>query len=1331
MRRCLLATRANPAVNHDDSLAARPHKRLTAVALILAVVFCSATTNARGGNPLNLLPTPKSLKVEGERMPLTAEGRIVATDPTLKPLAEILSREILVLTKFRLAPAEGEAKAGDIVLKINPQLRADADILTVQNREVKKVRDYAHTINVSDTAVVEGWDYRAACEGTATLLQAIVEDGGKFFVPRMTVKDWPHADYCGYMIDCARQGLPLMGVRDAIEAMRFFKVRYLHLHFHDGSAFYFPLKAYPQAGNSNGAINNGDAFKSWDLEELKKTVAYADARGVTLVPELETPGHCEGLLADLKTPDGKYLLGDPGSRLMDIANDDIYPVLDTIVGEMCDVFKSSPYFHIGGDEVQWEWFIDRPHVKEFMKKHNMRDKDKGGKDDLLKRHALRMNEIVKKYGKKTIFWAGYQGPPQVPELNDLIAYSWYTGARQALDAGFAIITVPWEIRGPWEKWNIYSCNADQLTRADKVLGGNRVAWEQSAEAYVNMCIYEAFRQEGTWGPDTVTESMAEITAREKMLGARLAKINRPVTIKGEGKVEGEQYSGKLNVTMTADPPAGCRIHYTTDGTEPTADSPVYEKPIQINGKLRLRAALFDESGQIVGGYTFAQKYNWKDFEQNLATGKPVKASGVAGQGKDAEVPENAVDGWVGNGTHWGAWDPPQWLQVDLQNVYNLDRVQIFPGDYGGRSFLYTIEVSTDEKNWTKVVDESANAKPESGQGHLHKFEPAKARYVRVNMLKNSIQNAVQLVELRVYEAEKPAPAGSSLQSNTLKADKRYLIFPRAKGVKGADKVFVRLDGELYFAEYDAVLAKSDPDFWTYIDLKLLQGKEVTVSAEGPNAEGIALVQMSDTIPGKYPLYHEPGRPQVHFSPVRGWLNDPSGMFYLNGKWHCYYMNTRFGNYMAGPNNNWSHAVSSDLLHWEEEPMLHTIIRGKQCYWTGSAAVDVENATGLGTPGHPAVVFACNHAFDVPNPFTQCIFVSTDEGLTAKVNPEMMYKALPKEDIRRGDGSRDAMIRWYAPDKKWVLVIYNKMQTPGAKQSFFFFESRDLKSWTETSVLEDMYECPNLFELPVDGEANKRLWVVWGASTEYRIGKFDGKTFSPVHEGKYKAHHGDYYASQVFDNAPGGRKVQIGWARVCNYETEFTQMASFPMDLRLRTTPQGPRLFAEFIPELAKLRDGGTSQKGVVVKAGTPLRLGDVSQPMELNLEFEPGAATQVRITGLQLTVRWNATSKELDVHGTKVTLSPQDGRVRLHLLLDIPSVEVVTNGGENYIIKGRNFAELREKSPLEISVEGGDVTFRRLEAYPLKSIQPGAPKQSAGIPSMGRLEMQTVILGLV
>ena len=91
---------------------------------------------------------------------------------------------------------------------------------------------------------------------------------------------------------------------------------------------------------------------------------------------------------------------------------------------------------------------------------------------------------------------------------------------------------------------------------------------------------------------------------------------------------------------------------------------------------------------------------------------------------------------------------------------------------------------------------------------------------------------------------------------------------------------------------------------------------------------------------------------------------------------------------------------------------------------------VENTTGLGRPGKPAIVFSANNGSDAPNDFTQCIFVSTDGGMTVRRDPAMMYKPLPADAARRGGGTRDPMILWYAPEKKWVMVVYN--QPPGGK-----------------------------------------------------------------------------------------------------------------------------------------------------------------------------------------------------------------------------------------------------------------------------------------------------------
>ncbi|MCY2924290.1 MAG: discoidin domain-containing protein, partial [Planctomycetota bacterium] len=135
---------------------------------------------------------------------------------------------------------------------------------------------------------------------------------------------------------------------------------------------------------------------------------------------------------------------------------------------------------------------------------------------------------------------------------------------------------------------------------------------------------------------------------------------------------------------------------------------------------------------------------YRGFEQSLSTGKPVEASG----GKNPkEAPEMAADGWVDLAQFWGTIPAPQWWQVDLQKDYQIDRIHVFPYWDGVRYYQYTVEVSSDAKSWTQVVDASKNATPGTEKGYLHKFPAVPARYVKVNMLKNSDNPAVQGVSM--------------------------------------------------------------------------------------------------------------------------------------------------------------------------------------------------------------------------------------------------------------------------------------------------------------------------------------------------------------------------------------------------------------------------------------------------------------------------------------------------------------------------------------------------------------------------------------------------------
>jgi len=729
----------NTAVIDIERIASMKRTSVGLLSLV-ALVVSLACASASADNPLKLLPTPKVLKVDGGQMPLTADSRIVATDPKLKPLADILANEILLVTRHKPAVVAGEARAGDIVLTINPALRADADIWTVHGQDVVQVRDYAHTIAVAGQAVVEGWDYRAVCEGTATLLQALQIVDGKALLPKMTVKDWPYSDYGAIMIDCARQHQPIYVLKAAVETCRLFKVRYLHLHLSDDSAFTFPSTAYPEASSIHYP-----PVTPYTLKELKDLVAYADARGVTCVPELEGPGHCTALLDGMG---GK--LGKAGNRPIDWLEPGAFSILDTLVGEMCDVFKSSPYFHFGGDEVGTGLLGD-PRCDKYMKDNNLT-----GEHTLWIPYTKEMIKIVKKHGKKPVMWDGKPvGCPLDRSLaKDVVVYSWFPGygGRAAQDLGYTTITVPWDLP-PLPEFSMFTANGDVLTRKDKVLGHCRPMWEMDMVGLANAYLRDTpERHERTWGPDNVIEPDYRKNRMAKQ-NARADMIARPVTFAFAGAIKEGVFNDPITVTMSTTVP-DVQIRYRLDGEEPTLESPLYEKPFQAAESMALRAALFDKDGKRIGNTAVASSLRYVHFEPSLTTGKPVSAASVGGTPEIPEKAEYAADGWVDGTKFWGTIPAPKWWKVDLQKEYSVGRIQVVPFFDGIRYYQYTVEVSTDDKTWTQVVDASKNTTPGTEKGYTHTFSPVKARYIKVNMLKNSDNPAVHLVEVRAWEAGK-------------------------------------------------------------------------------------------------------------------------------------------------------------------------------------------------------------------------------------------------------------------------------------------------------------------------------------------------------------------------------------------------------------------------------------------------------------------------------------------------------------------------------------------------------------------------------------------------
>ena len=243
-----------------------------------------------------------------------------------------------------------------------------------------------------------------------------------------------------------------------------------------------------------------------------------------------------------------------------------------------------------------------------------------------------------------------------------------------------------------------------------------------------------------------------------------------------------------------------------------------------------------------------------------------------------------------------------------------------------------------------------------------------------------------------------------------------------------------------------------------------------------------------------PTYTEQYRPQYHFTPAVNWMNDPNGMVYLDGEYHLFYQYNPFGDTWG--HMSWGHAVSRDLVHWEELPVALPEEDGVMVF-SGSAVVDWNNTSGFGTETEPPMVAVYSGAHDGGQ--DQRIAYSTDRGRTWT-----KYDGNPVLDHADRD-FRDPKVFWYKPDQKWVMVVALSLQ-----HKVQFYSSPDLKTWTHLSnfgpagAVSGIWECPDLFELPVDGDPNRKRWVLLvnlnpggpagGSAGQYFLGEFDGTAF---------------------------------------------------------------------------------------------------------------------------------------------------------------------------------------------------------------------------------------------
>ena len=437
---------------------------------------------------------------------------------------------------------------------------------------------------------------------------------------------------------------------------------------------------------------------------------------------------------------------------------------------------------------------------------------------------------------------------------------------------------------------------------------------------------------------------------------------------------------------------------------------------------------------------------------------------------------------------------------------------------------------------------------------------------------------------------------------------------------------------------------------------------------------------------------EPLRPQFHFTPPRNFMNDPNGLVFYKGEYHLFYQHNPLGDRWG--HMSWGHAVSRDLVHWEDLPVALREEDGIMIF-SGSAVVDTHNSSGLCTPdGEDRSCLVAIYTGHTDTRQHQNLAYSNDRGRTWT-----KYAGNPVVDLGLKD-FRDPKVFWHEPTHRWVMVTVLPDQ-----HKVRFFASRDLKAWEALSdfgpagATGGVWECPDLFPLPVDGEAGNTRWVLdvdlnpgglrGGSGGQYFVGQFDGTRFvndNPPDVTLWTDYGKDFYATMSYEGIPtaDGRRIWIGWMSNWLYANDeptspWRGVLSVPRTLTLTRLPEGLRLVQQPVRELDALRGPAAPVTGSrPLPPSAEIRLDAARgswREMGLRLSSAAGEEVLIGITANPLEVFVDRTrSRSTPFHAAypgrhAAPARWRGGRVGLRVLFDRTTVEVFVNDGEAVVSK--------------------------------------------------------------
>ena len=535
-------------------------------------------------------------------------------------------------------------------------------------------------------------------------------------------------------------------------------------------------------------------------------------------------------------------------------------------------------------------------------------------------------------------------------------------------------------------------------------------------------------------------------------------------------------------------------------------------------------------------------------------------------------------------------------------------------------------------------------------------------------MKKLLMTLLAMMTCCLLDAQTIAPRilGDSHVMLSLEKQTRYLLLPVEEKAEIAH-IRVLKDNNVC-QTLNARLAVDKVDY--FVPLELKKADLLDISFRGDRRTKGAMSELACWHEMKYVdefdvTNREHFRPKYHHTPKYGWMNDPNGMFYKDGVWHLAFQWNPYGSQWE--NMTWGASTSRDLIHWDAQPAAIEA-DGLGTIFSGSCVVDKENTAGFGKGAIIAYYTSAGEAQ------TQSMAYSTDGGKTFKKysgNP-VLVASVPD--------FRDPHLFWHAETQRWIMLL-------AVGQEMQIYSSANLKQWTMESRFGAEYgnhggvwECPDLFRLPVRGTGQQK-WVLvcninpggpfGGSATQYFVGNFDGHKFtcdSRPEVTKWMDYGKDHYATVTFDNAPDNRRVAIAWMSNWQYANEvptkqFRSANAIPRDLDLFI--DGTETYCGVMPSPEMLTLRGKPSKQLTDACEVVVTL---KGSTEITLQNAKGEKVVMRYDAQKQTFSMDRTKSgdtSFSEHFPCTTVAPTHGQMKqLRLFIDRSSLEAFDGDGK-------------------------------------------------------------------